>query len=344
MVKHRRAIDVDPSLLVAALETVPFCKVQPNRPLYGRKNFKQVPDWSGGQKLIACLHHVVGLTAGRGILQLNMRAGVTAWNAKHELGLNDVSVDDIAYSLRALLHQLLNLKKRCRLIPPMWKSKYQTLYDKLDAQVDDDEVPGAPSTLPPMPSLPAPVGDIPVHIESDAETVKSSSTGHDPSELFSSDNPALNRLLQPRRRIRSKGKHDEIPTDVEPTATTMDIDAIEKAAGHETADFVPKDWANLNKALKSKAPKAQPKAPATKKARFEKSTATPKAASAAGPPSSGITFAIFVKREHSKVYHKTRLNHEKAGMETDVAKKLATEAARAKAAELRDQRHFGEYS
>jgi hypothetical protein len=141
MVKHRRAAAVSTADIVTAMNLIPFVNIQQGKPLYVLKDFKTVPDWSRGQKLIPCLHKIVELTSGRGILHLNMRSGVVAWGAKHELGLNDATVDDIAYSIRALLNQVLNMKSRGRLIPPPWRPKYQTLFDKLltnDSDDDDD--------------------------------------------------------------------------------------------------------------------------------------------------------------------------------------------------------------
>jgi hypothetical protein len=105
----------------------------------------------------------------------------------------------------------------------------------------------------------------------------------------------------------------------------MEIDEIVRLAGSDEVQVVPRDWANLNKNLKTRAPKHSPDVPM-------KSKGTSAGASA-DPPK--LTFKTFMKREHSNVYHKTRKDHERAGLDVKIAKTLAAEAARAKAAEVR---------
>lgn len=114
----------------------------------------------------------------------------------------------------------------------------------------------------------------------------------------------------------------------------MDVESIEKLAGNQEAlTVVPKDWATLNKKLKKKDPTCTRAAPMRAK--------KTKSSDPRSPPK--LDFNTVLKREHSKVYHKTRANHEKAGLAIHIAKKLATEAARAKAAELRELREGGQF-
>ena len=68
MVKHRRAAAVSTADIVTAMDLIPFVNIQQGKPLYVLKDFKTVPDWSRGQKLIPCLQKIVELTSGRGIL------------------------------------------------------------------------------------------------------------------------------------------------------------------------------------------------------------------------------------------------------------------------------------
>jgi len=220
------------------------------------------------------------------------------------------------------------LKARGRAIPSMWRQKYQTLFDKLEADDGDDEGPTG-STIAPVSD---PAGSA-MEIASDPETVDSSDSSHDRAKLFSSDNPALQTLLQPLRRVYGKSQRPEFPKPAGTKAKKMDIDDIERVAGNETAELLPKDWAKLNKGLKAvsmKAPKNSTQDDG------KKSADTP----------GRIAFTTFLKREHSKVYHKTCVNHVKAGLDVSIAKKLATAAARAKASELKALRasgHFEQY-
>jgi len=424
--KHRTAAEVNVADLVEALDCIAFVSIKQGKPLYEQKDFKKVPDWQRGQKLIPCLHRIVGLTGGRGILHMNMRGGVVAWNQKHQLGLHDSTIDDIAYSVRALLSQLLNMKSRkpARQVPLMWQPKYQTLFDKLvidghcspvqdrtgrqnllplpvptavamsiDSEVErvllsgvrlsgcglrcqsllplaarTGEKSGAARTFENNQGRPdfgkhrgrpdlgknganqtwhkteRATGEIwsrerqppkdPLRQSSlcvQAETIESSEgQSYDPAKLFSSDNPALQRLLRPRCRVRGKSSRPEFDEAAKCEARVMEVDEIEKLAGSGEVQLVPRDFAALNKKLKKKDATVSETKPQKKSKKSKGKKAVPTSS-----PQNNLSFKTFLKREHSKVYHSTRNNHEKAGMCTETAKQLATEAARAKAAELR---------
>ena len=116
MSSHRRAVDVPVHHIVAALDLLPLGAIQPEKQLYKQQNFKKVPAWSLGQKMVPCCSLLMQHTGGRGILHLNMRGGVQAWSQKHEIGLGDSQADDVAYSVRSLINQLL--KSSTRSLPP----------------------------------------------------------------------------------------------------------------------------------------------------------------------------------------------------------------------------------
>lgn len=88
----------------------------------------------------------------------------------------------------------------------------------------------------------------------------------------------------------------------------MEIDEIVRLAGSDEVQVVPRDWANLNKNLKTRAPMKSKKSMKSK---------GKSAGASADPPK--LTFKTFMKREHSKVYHKTRSDHERAGLDVKIA-------------------------
>ena len=64
-------------------------------------------------------------------VDISEEVGLAALN-KLPFALTDNDVDDLAYSLRAIVSQMLNHKARPREVPLKWRPKFQVLFDKLD--------------------------------------------------------------------------------------------------------------------------------------------------------------------------------------------------------------------
>ena len=357
MSSHRRAVDVPVHHIVAALDLLPLGAIQPEKQLYKQQNCKKVPAWSLGQKMVPCCSLLMQHTGGRGILHLNMRGRVQAWSQKHEMGLGDSQADDVAYSVRSLINQLLNLKKKGRGIPAKWRPRYQVLYEKL-------------ATEPTGTSDERPAPEVVVQSSTDSNKSSSNNDGdgsnsdvvsisynppdHCAAELFSSANPALSELLK-RRRIRIYGKshHPEIeePSAVavasEQTAKEQHAawpleDIEEMAAGADVGKLGQRAWASLNQTLK---PAGKGRAKVVKPAAKEK--AAPKPKGKAKARAIKMTFVALLNLEYSKVYHKQRSDLIKAGLSEGDAKKRASEAARACTDVVRGMRaegHYAEYA
>ena len=132
-----------------ALDKLPFSVVNAEGKdggcWYKNVNFKVVPDWPKAAKAATALSQMLELSGGKMILHTSLRACVRAWSSKHELALSVDQVDKIAYSIRAIIAQLRNMKKKTRKIPQLWKSKFQVIYDKIEVDVTPADVrPAAP--------------------------------------------------------------------------------------------------------------------------------------------------------------------------------------------------------
>ena len=78
--------------------------------VYKAKNSKTVPNWGSAQKLVPCVTELVRASSGHGIKHTAMRQGVLDWNVQQEFGFDSDKVDEIAYALRLIINQLLNMK------------------------------------------------------------------------------------------------------------------------------------------------------------------------------------------------------------------------------------------
>ena len=81
-----------------------------------------------------CLSCIADASMGRAVKHVSMREGVIAWSNHNDLVLDENHVDDLAYSLRAITAQLMNMKSQSRQIPRQWAAKFETRYAKLDVQ------------------------------------------------------------------------------------------------------------------------------------------------------------------------------------------------------------------
>ena len=89
--------------VVAALNKLPFTLVGRPTSFYPKKNFRLAPDWAKAYRAAACVNDLVDASSGRGVLHNSMRRAVEVWSGRHELTLTDIQVEDLAYSLRAII-------------------------------------------------------------------------------------------------------------------------------------------------------------------------------------------------------------------------------------------------
>ncbi len=120
----RTAIDVSPDALLVSLSLLPFATVGSKSGWSPNKQFKQAPCWAKAAKAVPCLSCIADATKGKGVKHISMRKGVQMWSNHNDLGLNDDQIDDLAYSLRAITAQMMNMKANSRSIPKQWASKF----------------------------------------------------------------------------------------------------------------------------------------------------------------------------------------------------------------------------
>ena len=171
--------------------------------------------------------------------------------------------------------------------------------------------------------------------------VPSSPEPHDPKDLFASDDPALQAILdQPvikKCKIATK-THD-------PTFDAKKPSSVIEAS----ADLTPKGYAGLNKALKSreKKPMKAMKAMKAKKTKPMKAKSGKNAAKEKDAPEQKTgtksLWGVFLNKEHSKVYGRVLKQRLAAGGCRAVAKARAQVEARKRTKELREERAAGKY-
>ena len=74
---------------------------------------------------------IADASMGKAVKHTSMRNGVKAWSFHNELDLSEDQVDDLAYSLRAITAQLMNMKSQSRQIPRLWAPKFEAFYAKI---------------------------------------------------------------------------------------------------------------------------------------------------------------------------------------------------------------------
>ena len=198
--RTRTAVDVPPAALLHALNLLPFATIGTKCGWYVNKKFKRAPDWARAYKAVPCLSGIADASMGRAVKHTSMRHGVKAWSIHNELDLSEDQVDDLAYSLRAITAQLMNMKSQSRLIPRQWAPKFDAFYAKivveerhvaLEAIEDEDEDESDECEM--ITSEIPPVDLVSISDDSDIDAP-------DASKLFDSDDPVLRAEF--KRRVR----------------------------------------------------------------------------------------------------------------------------------------------
>ena len=128
--RTRTAVDVPPDALLPALNLFPFATLGTKCGWYVNKKFKRALSWAKASKAVPCLSCIADASMGRAVKHTSMRNGVKAWSFQNELALSGDQVDDLAYSLRAITAQLMNMKSQSRLTPKQWAPKFDAFYAK----------------------------------------------------------------------------------------------------------------------------------------------------------------------------------------------------------------------
>jgi hypothetical protein len=230
MVKHRKAAVITTEQALEGLNNLPFGIVSMKKgPFYMGKNFKRAPNWAQAAKVLTCLTKLLDHSGGNSIKHVCMRDAVAVWSKNHDLDLNDDLVDELAYSLRAIINQAMNMKQKSRLVPTNWRNKFACFYNKLkvdkaddsDGSGNDDDEDLAEARRLVAGSSDEDDKDNDGKLKDDKDMVLISDSDDnmkgveslDRDLLFSSSNPVLARLLAgTRSRIREKSSHPEIFT------------------------------------------------------------------------------------------------------------------------------------
>ena len=310
-------------------------------------SWHKAPEWDVVGRLCHSLNCLLCHSNGLNVHQKSFLGALYVWDQK---AYSDKCLEGAVYCLRTLIAQMQWHKKNGRSVPAAHRRLCQVVFDAIEVpkspkkrsseSLEDDTPPAASAKHAHV-------------IEDDVESIASSVSDETfARDVFSTDNPELQKIFS------SVGPDIESPTplpattDVGPAATDVEsstplapaasssidpgkVDADASmaalAAGCAKVDDVsPAAWAKLNKGLKGKTvmkvakPKAKPKAKA-------KAKGTSKI--------KNHSWAAFLKREHSKVWHKERkYGTSDLGLSDEEAKKRAKEKASLRTAALKKQR------
>ena len=114
---RRTAVDLSPEALPPALNLLPFATIGSKSGWYVNKKFKRTPSWEKAAKAVPCLSRIADASMGRAVKHVSMRNGVISWSIHNDLSLGEDQIDDLAYGLRAITAQLMNMKAQSRQIP-----------------------------------------------------------------------------------------------------------------------------------------------------------------------------------------------------------------------------------
>jgi hypothetical protein len=327
-------------LPAASLKKGKFCE-------YTNLNMKRTPDWSAMSPYIGTLNALFVASKGKNLLHSSMQKGIGEWNIANDMQISEQEQEKGGYSLRVMISQLSNHKRRGRQVPRVWRQKFQCLHDMIlfdgsDGEVDqEDQGPSGDESVPAVHSCGGAVGPCDDDVEfvdeehpmNDIESVQSSEPIDD-HDLFHSKDPDLDALLQNsvrevRRRIAKKMA---VPSILPPPAFGhFSMGDIE----HLTSDDVPLNpnaFKLLNKAIKAatnaKSDKGKEK-PSKKPSKKKNDNKSEQKENENGKKSS------LHKLEHSKAYHKELLHSTKVlGLSHSEAKERARAAAQTRIAEL----------
>ena len=238
--RTRTAVDVSPDALLPALNLLPFATLGTKCGWYVNKKFKRAPSWAKASKAVPCLSCIADASMGRAVKHTSMRHGVKAWSIHNELDLSEDQVDDLAYSLRAITAQLMNMKSQSRQIPRLWAPKFEAFNAKivveetrqrhvaLEAIEDEDEDESDDCEMITDEKTPVDLVSIPDDSDNDVP---------DASKLFDSDDPVLRAILQrgeARRRVPTKSQQSCFPVGpLDVTSAEMPKPAAENARDDE---------------------------------------------------------------------------------------------------------------
>ncbi len=149
---------------------------------------------------------------GKAVKRVSMRAGVKKWSNQNDLDLGEDMIDDLAYSLRAIAAQLMNMKAHSRPIPRQWAPKFETLYAKLDVHRGETAEGNADvAAIEDGDDEESDDCEIVCKIDPDVDVVSIAECDDgeplDASKLFDSDDPALSAILRRghvRKRVTTK--------------------------------------------------------------------------------------------------------------------------------------------
>ena len=284
------------------------------------------PEWNRVQQLSQTLHTLLDASGGKNVKQQSFAKAIVKWGK--DSGISMQQLDRCAFTIRTLIIQMTWHKSHGRSVPKSKQHACSTLFDKILADgLDDTQDTGETTNMcsdldEPDTAEPEADGD---NEATDVESISSEeSLGTLRRKVLGSDAP----IAPP----------DDPSPAPPPGGAAQSMDEIrEMAEAHAEAEVSPRQWAALNKAKKAIKKKKTEKP----EKKTEKPTKPMKAMkSLKQKPAAASDWERFLKRAHSKAYHKElTYNTKQLNMSVAQAKVLAQQKGRAVTDQLRhDQR------
>jgi len=133
------AVHLTPDQLKPCFEELPLLSMRNNKFIeYDRLNMKHAPCWEKMNPYTRCLDALLRASGGKQNKHLSMMAGAQAFAEQQQLKLVQSKIEQGAYSLRVMISQLRNMKRKSRNCPRRWQSAFATLVDRISDDEEDD--------------------------------------------------------------------------------------------------------------------------------------------------------------------------------------------------------------
>ena len=346
--EYRKAVDITAEEAQLVFEALPVQLLSNPKTFYPKRVVKNAPTWPRAARLVPALNVLLDATKGNAVHQKNLQTHFKKWIADQtEMNFSETDQDEIILSIRAVLCQLLNHKRNSRNVPANFARTYAVVWQKLSPHAKPDRI-GLPERAQDADpdaetddvQIVEPQASEPIIIDLEEDELL------DKELLFSSSISGLQNVLQDRpkgmKRLNCKTK----------AAPAIDLGIPNLASLIETStqNIEPKTFRDINAALKQRsknggkksenAGRKKKKNPKNKKGKKEQTNTKAKDAKKITNAESAQTASLclaFVKREHSKAYVAAKSKAKTEGKSDAECKAAASEAGRAKTAELRDQ-------
>ena len=128
---RRKAVEIEKSEAWKVFDQIPLANITATKPLYKFFNFKNAPKWKGAVKLVPAISKMLDYSNGFNVHQKCLQKHLKTWDVENETDMDEDTRDGVVMSIRSLVSQMQNHRRKDRSVPKTWQSKFQTVFDKV---------------------------------------------------------------------------------------------------------------------------------------------------------------------------------------------------------------------